>query len=178
MPRLTRTVLVATSALAALATAALAAAPVATGLAGALAELRVACASAPAAVCADRAAALFDGNRDGGVSRDELAAAQQRLRGEAQAKESVLNDQERLLVAVALAALDRAGPETVFAGFDANGDGRLDRAELFADFRLDKRPFATLVGDPKAVDWQRFAGRFGETGKLFLALLPAAASAR
>ena len=82
MPRLTRTVLVATSALAALATAALAAAPVATGLAGALAELRVACASAPAAVCADRAAALFDGNRDGGVSRDELAAAQQRLRGE------------------------------------------------------------------------------------------------
>ena len=37
------------------------------------------------------------------------------------------------------------------------------------------RDLATLVADPKAVDWQRFAGRFGETGKLFLALLPAAA---
>ena len=74
-------------------------------------------------------------------------------------------------LAIAIAAIDSAGLDSVFAGFDANRDGGIDRAELFADFRLDQRPFAEIVADPAAVDWQRFAGRFGETGRLFLPLL-------
>lgn len=140
----------------------------------ALTEMRVAYEAAPSAVCAGRAAALFDANGDGGVTRDEMVAGTHRMRVEAQSASSAFNDSERLMVALAVAALDRAGPDQVFAGFDANGDGRVDRAEMFADFRLDQRPFNQLVADPGAVDWPAFAARFGETGKLFLPLLLAA----
>jgi hypothetical protein len=147
-------------------------------LEAALADMRVACDAAPSAVCANRAAALFDADGDGSVSRDEMAAGTHRMRVAAQSVSSPFNDGERLMVALAMAALDRAGPQQVFDGFDANGDGRLDRAEMFADFRLDQRPFNQLVADPEAVDWPGFAARFGETGKLFLPLLPVAGSAR
>jgi hypothetical protein len=60
----------------------------------------------------------------------------------------------------------------VFSNFDSNGDGGLDEDEMFADFDLDQRPFAELVSDPDAVDWQSFATRFGPAGILIIGLLP------
>ena len=143
-------------------------------LGAALGEMRLACAHAPSPVCASRAAALFDRNGDGGVARNELAVARQSMLDEAQAKKSGLTDTERGMVALAIAALDSAGLDAVFAGFDANRDGRVDRAEMFADFQLDKRPFAAVAADPGSVDWPALANRFGETGRMFLPLLLAA----
>jgi hypothetical protein len=143
-------------------------------LGNALGEMRVACAHAPSTVCASRAAALFDRNGDGGVGRSELAEARRSMVAEAQAQSSGLNDTERGMVALAVAAFDSAGLDTVFAEFDANRDGRIDRAEMFADFRLDERPFHKVAGDPEAVDWPSLADRFGETGRMFLPLLLAA----
>ena len=140
----------------------------------ALAEMRVACERAPSTVCASRAAALFDRNGDGGVDRDELTDARRSMVAEAQAQSSGLNDTERGLVALAVAAFDSAGLDTVFAGFDADRDGRIDRAEMFADFRLDERPFHRVAADAESVDWPALANRFGETGRMFLPLLLAA----
>lgn len=143
-------------------------------LEAALSDMRIACAAAPSTVCASRAAALLDADGDGGVTREEMTAGVHRMRVEAQSNASTLNESERLMIAIAVAALDRAGPLEVFGRFDANRDGRVDRAEMFADFRLDQRPFDKLVADPQAVDWPAFTARFGETGKLFLPLLLAA----
>ena len=72
---------------------------------------------------------------------------------------------------VVLMVLKQTGLPKLFDSFDADGDGALTRAELFADFRFDKRPFAKLAADPSAVDWATFGKRFGPIGALLASLL-------
>jgi hypothetical protein len=159
------------AALAALPAEALIAAPADETLGVAFGDMRIACARAPSAVCANRVTALLDGNGDGRIVPAELDETRRRALAEARQKQTGLTDSDRGMVAIAIAAIDSAGLDTVFAGFDANRDGGIDRGELFADFRLDNRPFAEIVNDPQAVDWPGFADRFGETGRMFLPLL-------
>jgi hypothetical protein len=83
-----------------------------------------------------------------------------------------LNATERSSVAVALMILKSAGMPQIFAGFDSNGDGGIDRAEMFQDFRIDRRPFGAIVRDRKSVDWSAFARRFGKVGGLINGLVP------
>ena len=147
------------------------AAPADDSLGVAFGEMRIACARAPSAVCANRVTALLDGNGDGRIVPAELGETRRRALAEARQKQTGLTDSDRGMVAIAIAAIDSAGLDTVFAGFDANRDGGIDRGELFADFRLDTRPFAEIVKDPEAVNWPGFADRFGETGRMFLPLL-------
>jgi hypothetical protein len=142
------------------------------------AELRRICDRPPASACADRVVAFFDGDGDGAVERRELEAVRLQARAGLDGRGDGVSDTERGLLALALLALESAGSGTVFAGFDGDGDGRIVRDEMFADFRLDARPFNAVAADPAAVDWQSFANRFGKSGKLFLPLMQAAGSQR
>ena len=143
-------------------------------LANAIETMRIACERAPSVVCTNRAAALFDDNGDGGIDRSEFDNGRRQMVAEARKKQSVLTVEEIGTVAIAAAVLDNVGVDEIFNGFDENKDNRIDRAEMFADFRLDARPFGELVTDPEAVDWQSFANRFGRTGQLFLPVLKGA----
>jgi len=134
--------------------------------------LRSACATAPAATCADAIGAYLDADADGGIELREVERARDRARRAARDENSTLNSTERSLIAVALMVFEHAGLPKVFANFDADADGRLSQAELFADFRLDRRPFKDVVADPDGVDWKRFAARFGKVGFLITDLLP------
>jgi hypothetical protein len=140
-------------------------------------ELRAVCANPPAGACADRVVAFLDTDGDGSVERRELEAVRLLARAEMRQPKSGLSNNERGAIALALMALESAGSGAVFSGFDQDGDGRVGRAEIFADFRLDRRPFNAVVADPDAVDWQAFADRFGKSGRLFLPLLTASSSA-
>jgi hypothetical protein len=135
-------------------------------------SLRPTCARAPSADCVSAVSAYLDANGNGRVEYSELQRALTQAGKAVGDKGSALNGIERNLIAVALLALRYAGPAQVFANFDADRDGGLSTEELFADFRIDRRPFGKIVKDPKAVNWKRFAGRFGKVGYLITDLLP------
>lgn len=135
-------------------------------------SLRPTCARAPSAHCVSAVSAYLDANGNGRVEFRELQRALAQAGKSAGDKGSALNGIERNLTVVGLLAMRYAGPAQVFANFDANRDGGLSTEELFADFRIDRRPFGKIVKDPKAVDWKRFAGRFGKVGYLITDLLP------
>lgn len=143
-----------------------------------IAELRHVCNRPPAAACAERVMAFFDGDGNGLVSWGELEAARLLARAGLDAGRDGVSNTERGLLALALLALENTGSDVVFAGFDSNGDGGIGRDEMFADIRLDGRALSDIVADPGAVDWQGFAGRFGMSGRLFLPLLRAESAAR
>lgn len=134
--------------------------------------LRPTCARAPSADCVSAVSAYLDANGNGRVEFWELQRVLTQAGRAVGDKGSALNGIERNLTAVGLMVVRYAGPAKVFANFDSNRDGGLTSEELFADFRIDRRPFGKIVKDPKAVDWKRFAGRFGKVGFLITDLLP------
>jgi hypothetical protein len=135
-------------------------------------SLRPTCARAPSADCVSAVSAFLDANGNGRVEFHELQRVLAQAGKSVGNKASPLNGIERNMTVVALMVMRYAGPAQVFANFDANRDGVLSTEELFADFRIDRRPFGRIVKDPKAVDWKRFAGRFGKVGYLITDLLP------
>lgn len=100
---------------------------------------------------------------------------------EVQAVRAVMNDwlvwkngitpREKANLAMGLWVVDSAGLPALFAGYDANGDGRLTQAELLADVRLDQRPLAEVLTDDRAVNRQRFSQRLGPLSKLAEAMM-------
>ena len=134
--------------------------------------LRSTCAKAPSTHCARAIGDWLDADRDGGAALTEVERARDRAQRSARDEASSLNSTERTLTTVSLMVLQHAGLPEVFANFDGDRNGRLSQAELFADFRLDHRPFKDIVNDPAAVDWESFAARFGKVGFLITDLLP------
>ncbi len=78
---------------------------------------------------------------------------------------------ERRLADGLLWTVDLIGTDTLFAGYDTDGDGRLTAGELFADIRIDGRPLGALLRDPEAIDWARMRARFGRAVMLLEAIL-------
>jgi hypothetical protein len=139
---------------------------------GFIVGLRSTCARAPAASCTAAVNSFLDSDRSGRVEPDELEAASRMATASIGKSDGPLNATERSSIAVALMILKSAGMPQVFAGFDTNGDGGVDRAEMFQDFRIDRRPFGAIVRDRKSVDWSTFAQRFGKVGGLITGLVP------
>jgi hypothetical protein len=134
--------------------------------------LRSTCARAPATRCTAAVSAFLDSDRNGKVEPDELEAASGMATASIGNTDGPLNATERSSVAVALMILKSAGMPQVFAGFDSNGDGGIDKAEMFQDLRIDRRPFGIIVRDPKSTNWSAFAQRFGKVGRLIKGLVP------
>ena len=135
-------------------------------------SMRTICSEQPASSCTYAVSTFLDADGDGYVTEAEIIQARDEARGSMQQQTSDLNPEARSIIAVALLVSQDSQIPGVFSNFDSNGDGGLDEAEMFADFSLDQRPFAELVSDPNAVDWQSFATRFGTAGILILGLLP------
>jgi len=129
------------------------------------------CITAPARSCVDRLWPFADRNRDGVLDLGEVQALETDAGAWARTVDRSRKDPERDTTLVVLMVLRQTGLPKVFDGFDADRDGALTRAELFADFRFDKRPFARLAADPSAVDWVTFGNRFGPIGALLASMM-------
>ncbi len=140
--------------------------------AGFIIGLRDICAKQPARTCTRRISSFLDGDNDNQVSLREFEALRAAAKSTVRNRDSGLSTIERNLISISLLTLRQAKLAIVFANFDTDKSGGLSEGELFADFRLDSRPFAKIVSDPNAVDWQDFAARFGKVGFLVLDLLP------
>jgi hypothetical protein len=134
--------------------------------------LRSACGQGPSTHCVGAVSAFLDTNASGRIELRELRQASHKARLSVRNKASMLRPLERNMIAVALMVMHHAGLAQVFSNFDTNADGGLSNEEMFADFRIDQRPFGTIVKDPKSVNWKTFAQRFGKVGFLITDLLP------
>lgn len=136
-------------------------------------ELRTICGSASSQICSRAVYGFLDDNRDNRLTLDEVQSAQTHATSAVQNRQNGLTADERVLFGLALIGMKSAGAAQVFTNFDTDGDGDLSHGELFADVKLDNRPFAVLANDPDAVDWRKLAGRFGAFGQSLVGMLPA-----
>lgn len=134
--------------------------------------LRDICAEQPARACTKRVTSYLDVDNDKLVSLQEFQTVQDLAKTAVASKNEGLSATERNLIAIGLMTLQHAKLDKVFASFDADGNGGLSEQELFADFRVDHRPFGDIIADPDSVDWRSFAQRFGKVGFLVIDLLP------
>jgi hypothetical protein len=130
------------------------------------------CAQASARLCFERSFRFADRDGDGELSVDELRALKTSVLDWTRANRERLAPADRKGILATLAIVELAGLESLIASYDADGNGRLSRAELLADVRLDDRPLPLLVADPGVVDWPRLRGRLGAAGALLDAVLP------
>ncbi len=121
--------------------------------------------------CVDMGWRFADRDGDGTLTLQEVQAVRAEMGEWLLWKGVAIPVRERANVAMGLMVADSAGLPAVFASYDANGDGRLTKAELFADVRLDERPLGKVLTDEKSVDRQRFSQRLGPMSKLAEALM-------
>jgi hypothetical protein len=119
------------------------------------------CRRDPAPACVDLAWRFADGDGDDGLSLEELRALRADLEVWAIWRQAELAAQERSGIALGLWVVDAVGLDYLHAAYDADGDGRISRAELLADVRLDQRPLSAILLDPDAVDRSAIVRRLG-----------------
>jgi hypothetical protein len=130
------------------------------------------CLRAPAAQCVDKGFAYADRDRNGRLSVAEAQAVESEVSSWAKVNAGKLPPEERQRVVVGLAVVQTVGVSNLFATYDTNNDGALTKEEVLADVRLDKRPLPQVLSDPKAVDWEKLAGRAGSAAPLLRRLFP------
>ncbi|MDX6750949.1 hypothetical protein SH611_14095 [Geminicoccaceae bacterium 1502E] len=130
------------------------------------------CATASSKACFARGFGFADRDGDGLLSLEEARAVHGALRDWTLANRDQLAEPDRRGLAVGLLVVQLVGLEAIFGSYDENGDGRLSRAELQADVRLDERPLPVLVRDPDAVDWRSLRARLGPAGALLEDIMP------
>ncbi len=129
------------------------------------------CAVAPAGDCLSRLFAFLDADRDRRIVLTELRRARREAGSWLARYRDRLAPFDRNLADGLLWIVDLVGLDSLLAGYDADGDGGLTAAELFADIRPDARPLGELLRDPQAFDWPRLRARFGRVALLLRALL-------
>lgn len=120
------------------------------------------CQSQPAQSCVDTGWTFIDTDTSGGISTTEVNALRATMGDWFAWRQASLTKQERSALALGLFVADAVGLENLLAGFDANGDGQLTRAELLADVTMDQRPLGEILADPDAVDRDAVAQRLGD----------------
>ena len=67
--------------------------------------------------------------------------------------------------------VDIIGLDKLFAGLNTAGNGKLSRAELLADVKLDDRPLGPVLQDPDAVDREALGQRLGRVAPIVQSML-------
>lgn len=129
-----------------------------------------ACQSRPAGQCIDRFWDKAASNRNKGISLLDLRLLRQKFGAWYEWRSAGLPAKEKNSIGTGLWLADSMGLERLHAGFDTNGDGFVSKAELLSGVTLDSRPLGEVLADPKAVDRNSLARRFGVPDQL-LALL-------
>ncbi|HEY4133702.1 MAG TPA: hypothetical protein VGO34_00675 [Alphaproteobacteria bacterium] len=111
--------------------------------------------------CVDLGWAAADSDKNGTLSLAEVEQVRDDIAAWNAWKADSLTPRDRASLNMGLWAADRVGLPNLFASYDADGDGKLTKAELFADVKLDQRPIGQVMADEKAVDRKRFASRLG-----------------
>lgn len=119
------------------------------------------CLHRPAAECIEVGWAFADADGDDRLSLYEARLVRDAFADWLEVNAADLGTQERSLSTLGLWLVDTVGLERLHGGYDADGDGLLDRAELLADVRLDERPLGEILLDPEAVDMEAVAERVG-----------------
>ena len=129
------------------------------------------CQHQPAQSCVDAGWTFIDTDTNGGISATEVNAVRATMGDWFAWRQASLTNREHSALALGLFVADSVGLENLLAGFDADGDGQLTRAELLADVRLDQRPLGEILSDPTAVDRDAVARRLGAAAPFLGALL-------
>lgn len=130
------------------------------------------CVSIPATTCFEASFRFADADGGGGLSRAELDTLRRDLLDWTRLHREQLAPADRQGILATLAVIELAGFESLFASYDADGDGALSRQELLADVRLDERPLPQLAADPGVVDWDSLRRRLGPAALLLDQLRP------
>lgn len=120
--------------------------------------------------CVDAAWRFADRNGDNALTLEEVQTLRAGV-GDWLAWKDGIPARDKANVAMGIWVVDSAGLPGLFASYDANGDGRLTKAELLADVKLDDRPLGKVLTDERAVNRQRFSQRLGPLSKLAEALM-------
>jgi hypothetical protein len=116
--------------------------------------------------CVDLGWAYADRDKNGTLSLAEVETIRDQIIAWNAWKGDTLTPRERANFNMGLWASNSVGIPNLFASYDANGDGKLTKAELLADVRLDQRPLGVVLADEKSVNRQRFASRLGPLQKM------------
>lgn len=119
------------------------------------------CEHQPARDCIAVAWEFADADGDGALSVAELELVRDALAEWSEQRHDALTRRERSLITFGLWLVDSVGLEHLHASYDADGTGRVSRAELLADVKLDERPLGDILLDPTAVDLKGLAQRLG-----------------
>lgn len=116
--------------------------------------------------CVELGWAYADRDKNGTLSLAEVETIRDQIIAWNAWKGDTLTPRERANFNMGLWVSNSVGIHNLFASYDANGDGKLTKAELLADVRLDQRPLGQVLADEKSVNRQRFASRLGPLQKM------------
>ena len=111
--------------------------------------------------CVDMGWRFADADRDGTLSLQEIKSVRTALQDWVAWKGDAIPPKGRTGVTLGLVVFDMIGAEKLFATLNTSHSGRLTKAELLADVRLDERPLGAVLQDPKSVDREDLAKKLG-----------------
>lgn len=124
------------------------------------------CNSEPSQKCVDLGWAFADTDKNGTLSLAEVEKIRDDITAWHAWKGDTLTQRDRASFNMGIWAADRVGIANLFNSYDVNADGKLTKAELSADVKLDQRPLGQVLADPQAVNRQQFAARLGPLQKM------------
>ena len=119
------------------------------------------CSFEPSKRCVDMGWRFADADRDGTLSLAEIKSVRAALQDWMAWKGDAIPRKGRTGVTLGLIVFDMIGAEKLFATLNTSHTGRLTKAELLADVRLDERPLGAVLQDPKSVDREDLAKKLG-----------------
>ena len=129
------------------------------------------CLNEPSAHCVDIGWQFADTDHDGTLSFGEIQAVRTALQDWLSWKWPELSAKDRTNITLGLMVVDIIGLDKLFAGLNTSGNGKLSRAELLADIKLDDRPLGPVLQDPDAVDRKALAQRLGRVAPIVQSML-------
>jgi len=129
------------------------------------------CLNEPSAHCVDVGWRFADTDHDGTLSFAEIQAVRTALQDWLAWKWPELSAKDRTNITLGLMVVDIIGLDKLFTGLNTSGNGKLSRAELVADVKLDNRPLGPVLQDPNAVDRKALAQRLGRVSPIVQSML-------